>query len=87
MHTTKDRRNEEAPRVHAGPLRGREGGRGRDVPVLRFALIHPSAWKNSTKFVVAVSEPRHVVAAEHPSNVINQGCHVAERRHKLSEET
>jgi hypothetical protein len=39
------------------------------------------------KFVVAISEPRHVVAAEHLSKVINHGCHVAERRHKQSEET
>ena len=43
--------------------------------------------RNSRKFVVAISEPRHVVAAEHLSKVINHGCHVAERRHKQSEET
>src|SRR5215204_1063897 len=49
----KERRSEEAPRAHAGPLRGREGGWGRDAPVLLIALIHPSAWKgNSANFAL-----------------------------------
>ncbi len=31
-----------------------------------YASIHPSAWKdNSPKFVVAISEPRHVTVAKY----------------------
>jgi hypothetical protein len=41
----------------------------------------------STKFVIAISEPRYVAAAKHLSTVVNHGCHAAERRHNQSEET
>ena len=36
------------------------------------------------RFIGAISELRHVAAAEHLSKVVSHGCHIAESRHEQS---